>query len=116
MDKKKTSKKQKHSSMLEAKIVKLKHGLKITKNDAAVALRDPKFIGEAIYQALTDGDAAAFIEIIAAHVEAVNLTHLSEASGVALRTIHNTLSKGANPRLKTIAKLMHGAQEMLVHP
>lgn len=65
---------------------------------------------------LTDGDSAAFIEIISAHVEAVNLTHLSEASGVALRTIHNTLSRGANPRLKTIAKLMQSAQEMLLQP
>lgn len=99
--------------MANKKIIKKKPEVKTSKNNSTAVLINPEVIAEAMYESLMDGDSEAFLEIVAAHLEAVNLSHLADSSGVALRTIHNALSaKRANPRIATIAKLMHNARKL----
>ena len=112
MGKKKTSKKQRPSSMTEAPIVRVKDTRDLERNNASGTLRNKDFIAKALFQSLLEGDVKSYIEILAAHIRSWNLSHLSKKSKVPLRTIHSALAKNANPSLKTLAKIIHGMSEM----
>jgi len=110
MAKIKTSKKQKRFSIADMPIVKLKKGVKTTPFSPTAILRDRKFVAEALYQCLIDGDDKGFKEIMAAHIRAKNLSRISRDSGVSLRAIHIALSPSGNPTLGTLAKIMRGVE------
>lgn len=109
MAKTKTSKKLKNLSAGDVPIVKLKPGVKTTTWHPSKEIADPTKVIKALFQSLVDGDTEAFKEILQAHLEARNISKLAKESGISRRTIYAALSKGGNPSLDTIAKLVHRA-------
>jgi probable addiction module antidote protein len=109
MAKTKTSKKLKNSSGDDFPLVKLKPGVKTTSWHPAKEMADPAKVIKALFDSLLDGDTEAFKEILQAHLEARNISKLAKESGISRRTIYAALSKGGNPSLDTIAKLVHQA-------
>jgi len=85
--------------------VTLKGGAPLEKHDPKARLRDRQFIGKALFQALMEGDAEAFKEILRAHLETVNKDLVSTKSGVSRSTVFRMLEPGSNPTLNNVAKV-----------
>lgn len=85
--------------------VTLRDGAPLEKHDPKQRLRDRKFIGKALFEALTDGDAEAFKEILRAHLETRNKDLVSLKSGVPRSTVFRMLEPGSNPTLNNVAKV-----------
>ena len=65
---------------------RLKRGAPVTDHDPKASLADRKFIIEALTEALMNGDAQAFKEILAAHLEVVRKESFYERAGLSRRT------------------------------
>jgi len=85
---------------------KLKRGARITAYDPKVALRDRKLVIDALTEALTDGDAQAFKEILAVHLEVVQKESFYKEAGLSRRTLYRMLAPSGNPTLENIARLV----------
>ena len=85
---------------------KPKSGARIADYDPKVALRDRKLVIEALTEALTDGDAQAFKEILAGHLEVVQKESFYEEAGLSRRTLYRMLAPSGNPTLENIARLV----------
>lgn len=85
---------------------KLKRGPRITDHDPKVALRDRKLVIEALTEALMDGDAQAFKEILAAHLEVVQKESFYEEAGLSRRTLYRMLAPSGNPTLENIVRVV----------
>ncbi len=105
MVKKKTSRKRRFSfDAMPSR--KLKHGAPVTDHDPKAGLADRKFIIESLTEALVDGDAQAFKEILAAHLEVVQKESFYERAGLSRRTLYRMLAPGGNPTLENIARVV----------
>ena len=86
--------------------------LKIKKNTGVVVysptkrLLDEDFISRAIWECLKNNDPEGVIEIIEAHLDMVNKTHLAQRASLARSTMYHSF-KGKNPTVSTLAKLIH---------
>jgi DNA-binding phage protein len=69
-------------------------------------LMDEAFIAQAMWECLKNNDTAGVLEVIEAHLEAVNKVKATKKAELARSTMYNAL-KGRNPTLKTLAKLVH---------
>ena len=85
---------------------RLKRGTPVTDHDPKAALADRKFIIESLTEALMDGDAQAFKEILAAHLEVVQKESFYERAGLSRRTLYRMLAPGGNPTLENIARVV----------
>ena len=85
---------------------KLKRGAHVTDHDPKVALRDRKLVIASLAEALTDGDAQAFKEILAAHLEVVQKESFYEEAGLSRRTLYRMLAPSGNPTLENIARVV----------
>jgi len=85
---------------------RLKGSAPVTDHDPKAALRDRKFIIESLTEALVDGDAQAFKEILAAHLEVVQKESFYEKAGLSRRTLYRMLAPGGNPTLENIARVV----------
>jgi probable addiction module antidote protein len=85
---------------------RVKHGTPVTDHDPKAALGDRKFIIESLTEALMDGDAQAFKEILAAHLEVVQKESFYERAGLSRRTLYRMLAPGGNPTLENIARVV----------
>ena len=85
---------------------KLKRGAHVTNHDPKAALRDRKLVIESLVEALTDGDAQAFKEILAAHLEVVQKESFYEKAGLSRRTLYRMLAPSGNPTLENIARVV----------
>jgi probable addiction module antidote protein len=74
--------------------------------DTKERLRDPKFVVQALTEALVDGDAEAFKEILAGHLAAVEKESFYREAGVSRRTLFRMLGPGGNPTLANIARVV----------
>ena len=73
-------------------------------------LTDRAFIATALFEALSDGDEEAALEIINAYVKAVKKAEISKNEQMATSTVYNALSPNGNPTLRTVAKMLHAVQ------
>lgn len=85
---------------------KLKRGARVTDHDPKVALRDRKLVIGSLAEALMDGDAQAFKEILAAHLEVVQKESFYEEAGRSRRTLYRMLAPSGNPTLENIARVV----------
>jgi probable addiction module antidote protein len=106
MLKKKTSKK--HGfSFDDIQPVKLKKGAPVTPYSPSERLRNKQYVADALMECLRDGDAEAFKEILAAHLQAINKAEFAERTKIPKRTLFRMVSKQGNPTLDNIAKVVH---------
>ncbi len=69
-------------------------------------MRDRKFIIRALTDALIEGDAQAFKEILAAHLEVVQKESFYRDAGLSRRTLYRMLAPSGNPTLGNIARVV----------
>ena len=85
---------------------RIKRGARVSEHDPKVALRNRKLIIEALTEALTDGDAQTFKEILAAHLEVVQKESFYQEAGLSRRTLYRMLGPSGNPTLENIARVV----------
>lgn len=105
MTKKKTSKKR-GFSFADMPSVRLRKGTRVENHDPKSKLGDPKFVLEALTEALMEGDTQAFKEILAAHLEVVQKDSFYRKAGVSRRTLFRMLAPSGNPTLENIARVV----------
>jgi putative addiction module killer protein len=105
MRRKKISKKQEFSfkNMQETKITKSKD---ITELNPEKAFMDLQKVGTTLFECLIDNDTETFIEILDSYLR-INRLQVAKKAKMSRSTIQLALSKGGNPTLKTIAKIVH---------
>lgn len=108
MTKKKTSHRQ-EECFEDIPIVTPSKKIKVKRFDPESKLRDRDFVAKALFEALSDGDEEAALEIIIAYVHAVKKTEIAKHEEMATSTVYHALSKNGNPTLKTVAKVLHAA-------
>ncbi len=86
--------------------LRLKKGIKLAKHDPFKALLDEKIIAQAFWDCLKENDPEGAMEVISAHLTALNKMHLANEAEISRSTLYHTL-KSKNPTLKTVAKLIH---------
>ena len=86
--------------------LRLKKGIKLAKHDPFKALLDEKIIAQAFWDCLKENDPEGAMEVISAHLSALNKVHLANEAEISRSTLYHTL-KSKNPTLKTVAKLIH---------
>ncbi len=105
MAKKKTSRKR-GFSFDAMPAMRLRRSAAITDHDPKAGLADRKLIIESLTEALMDGDAQAFKEILAAHLEVVQKESFYERAGLSRRTLYRMLAPSGNPTLENIARVV----------
>lgn len=88
------------------KEIKLKKDAQIFDYSPTQELLDETFIAKAIWECLKNNDPEGVMEVIEAHLEAVNKVKASEQTDLARSTMYNAF-KGKNPTVKTLAKLVN---------
>lgn len=86
---------------------KLKKGTRLVSHDSSKKLADVEFVSQALIQALKDGDADAFKEILGAHLSVTNKEKFSERAKIPKRTLFRMLSPSGNPTLENVARIVH---------
>src|SRR5437762_14296249 len=86
--------------------LRLKKGVKLSKHDPFKALLDEKLIAQAFWECLKDNDPEGAMEVISAHLNALNKVHLAKEAEMPRSTLYHSL-KSKNPTIKTVAKLIH---------
>lgn len=109
MAKKQTSKKQKASLAKAPVFVKLKPNIKTSAWTPTAEILDVDSIKDTLIQALIEGDAEAFKEILTAHLEAKVKTKAAKEFGLSERTMYEALSEKGNPSLSTLTKIVQMA-------
>jgi DNA-binding phage protein len=74
--------------------------------DPTIELRDPKFIQQAIYEALADGDFPGVVQIYRAHLRVLNRTRAAKSLKISRQSVHKMLKPSANPSLRTFTAFM----------
>ncbi len=94
----------------EIPIMKPKKHIKTKKIDVSKKLQDLNFVSKAFFQALMENDVDAALDIIDGYLLAMDKADLSKKGDIAPSTLYHALSKGANPTLKTVAKLLYASR------
>jgi|GEM_PF-439752 len=100
-----TTSKSKPFNLDKFEVVTLKKGAPIKAYDPKATLRDSRFVGAALIEALIEGDVEAFKEILKAHVETLGKDFVAARSGVSRSTVFRMLEPGSNPTLNNVAKV-----------
>lgn len=69
-------------------------------------LLDEDFIAKAVWECFKNNDPEGVIEVIEAHMRAVNRTKAAKDSDLPRSSMYHAF-KGKNPTIKTLAKLVH---------
>ncbi len=69
-------------------------------------LLDEDFIAKAVWECFKNNDPEGVIEVIQAHMRAVNKTKAAQENELPKSSMYNAF-KGKNPTIKTLAKLVH---------
>ena len=86
---------------------KLRSGAKTVNHNASKTLGDVELVSEALIQALKDGDAEAFKEILSAHLSVASKERFSKKAQIPRRTLFRMLSPQGNPTLDNVARIVH---------
>jgi DNA-binding phage protein len=71
-------------------------------------LSDPKFVGAAILECLSNNDPEGVMEIIELYLDSLNKTQTAKKTHLARSTMYHSL-KNRNPTVKTLAKLVYAS-------
>ena len=74
--------------------------------DPSAKLSDPKFVKEAILEALQEGDFDAVIDIYRAHLRVLNRSQTAKALNVSRQYVYKMLKPSNTPSLRTFAAFM----------
>ena len=85
---------------------KIKNRRGITQWHAEDTFLDTQKVSLALLECLIDNDTEAFIEILDAYLS-VNRLQVSKKTKLSRSTVQQAFSKGGNPTLKTLAKIVH---------
>ncbi|HKZ00472.1 MAG TPA: hypothetical protein VJ112_04840 [Rhabdochlamydiaceae bacterium] len=85
---------------------RLKKGVKLSKHDPFRTLLDEKLIAQAFWECLKDNDPKGAMEIINAHLDALNKVQFTKESEIPRSTVYHSM-RSKNPTLRTVAKLIH---------
>jgi probable addiction module antidote protein len=107
MVKKKTSKKLKECFEDVPIVRPTSKKVKVRRFDPDSKLRDKNFVAQALFEALSEGDEEAALEIIIAYVHAMKKSEIAKQEQMATSTVYQALSPKANPTLRTVARLLH---------
>lgn len=110
MAKTKTSTKQKKSLTNTPKL-KLKKTAGLIEYNPTEELLNEDLIMRALWECLRDNDPEGVIEVIDAHLRAVNKMQQAKKAEIARSTMYHSL-KGKNPTIRTLAKLIHAAVDI----
>lgn len=108
MHKKKRSKKREFC-LKDYPSVALKKGIKTQRFNPGEKLSDYTLVASAFFEALQDDDVEGALEILEGYLMTKKKSDLSRRGKIATSTIYHSLSKKANPTLKTVAKILHAA-------
>lgn len=86
--------------------LRLKKGIKLAKHDPFKALLDEKLIAQAFWECLKENDPEGAMEILNAHLTALNKVQFAKEAEIPRSTIYHSM-KSKNPTLRTVAKLIH---------
>ncbi len=86
--------------------LRLKKHAKLAKHNPFKTLLDEKLIAQAFWQCLKENDPEGAIEIISAHLNALNKVHFAKEAQMPRSTLYHSL-KSKNHTIKTVAKLIH---------
>lgn len=92
--------------MKPEKSIKLKDDPRLTEYSPTKKLLDETFIAKAIWECLKNNDPEGVVEMIEAHLEAINKVKASQNTNLSRATMYSAF-KGKNPTLKTLAKLVN---------
>ena len=92
--------------MKPKKEIKLKKNAKLIDYSPTQELLDEDFIAKAVWECLKNNDPEGVIEVIEAHLEAVNKVKAAENTELPRSTMYNAF-RGKNPTVKTLAKLVN---------
>lgn len=107
MAKLKTSTKPVRSSRNISKPLK-KNEITFEEYSPTAKIADEEFISKVIWECLKDNDVEGVIDALRTFVDAQNKLQISKSENISRSTIYDSLKPGANPTLKTLAKLVHG--------
>ncbi len=79
------------------------------KFDPRERLSDPTFVALAFFQALIENDTEAALDALEGYLLVRGKPEIAKKSGLSLSTMYHAFSKGANPTLKTLARIIHAA-------
>ena len=105
MDKVKTLKRRKKFLVNMPKF-RLKKRVKLSKHDPFKTLLDEELVAQAFWECSKENDPEGAMEVITAHVNALNKASLSKEAEIPRSTFYHSL-RNKNPTLKTVAKLIH---------
>jgi DNA-binding phage protein len=105
MAKAKTSPKQK-KSLKKMSSLRLKQGSGASLHNPLKSLLNEKLIAQAFWECLKSNDPEGAMEVLSAHLSALNKVHLAEEIDLPRSTVYYAL-KNKNPTLRTVAKLIH---------
>lgn len=92
--------------MKPKKEIKLRKDAQIFDYSPTQELLDETFIAKAVWECLKNNDPEGVMEVIEAHLEAINKVKASEHVQLPRSTMYNAF-KGKNPTVKTLAKLVN---------
>jgi DNA-binding phage protein len=86
--------------------LRLKKGVTLAKHDPFKALLNKKLIAQAFWECLAENDPEGAMEVLSAHLNALNKVHLAKQAEMPRSTLYHSL-KSKNPTIRTVAKLIH---------
>ena len=86
--------------------MKLKEKTDLIDYSPTEELLDEDLIAKAVWECLKDNDYEGVIEVIQAHMKAVNKAKAAREADLSKSSMYNAF-KGKNPTIKTLAKLVH---------
>ncbi|NGX53871.1 MAG: hypothetical protein K1000chlam4_00591 [Chlamydiae bacterium] len=92
-------------------IVSAKRGIKSKKFDPAKKLRNLNFVAKVFFLALLENDVEAALDTLNGYLMAIGKTDLAKQGEISASTVYHALSQGANPTLRTVAKLLHASSD-----
>lgn len=93
----------------EAPIMKVKKNIKTKSFDPGKKLRNPNFVAKLFFQSLLENDIEAALDVLEGYILATGKADIAKQGKIAPSTVYHALSKGSNPTLKTVAKLLHAS-------
>jgi DNA-binding phage protein len=66
-------------------------------------------VATAFFEALQDDDVEGALEILEGYLITRKKADLAKKGKIAISTLYHSLSRNANPTLRTVAKILHAA-------
>ena len=91
--------------------LKLKNKSLLIEYSPTRELSDEKLIAEAVWECMKNNDPEGVVEVIKAHLEAVNKMKAAKNAQLPRSTMYNAL-KSKNPTIGTLSKMVHCCLEV----